>query len=99
VPYPTPSTPVLTVGEKTNTATTGTQKKFVPEAPTIEDFDHDTASTPKSLGKDHTNSTDGSAIYGHSRYSPAVSKTLQPFFFMSVVFSIPIARMFNSVVV
>ncbi|EMD84956.1 hypothetical protein COCC4DRAFT_45728 [Bipolaris maydis ATCC 48331] len=42
--------------------------------------------------------TSGSAIY-HRYYHPAVSKILQPFFFASIGFSIPITRMFRGAIV
>ncbi|EUC28704.1 hypothetical protein COCCADRAFT_8973 [Bipolaris zeicola 26-R-13] len=42
--------------------------------------------------------TSGSAIY-HRYYYPAVSKILQPFFFASIGFSIPITRMFRGAIV
>lgn len=42
--------------------------------------------------------TSGSAIY-HQYYHPAVSKILQPLFFASIGFSIPITRMFRGAIV
>lgn len=42
--------------------------------------------------------TSGSAVY-HRYYHPAVSKILQPFFFASIGFSIPITRMFRGAIV
>jgi hypothetical protein len=42
--------------------------------------------------------TGGAAIYEHY-YHPAVSKILQPFFFASIGFSIPITRMFRGAIV
>jgi Kef-type K+ transport system membrane component KefB len=42
--------------------------------------------------------TGGSAIYEHY-YLPAVSKILQPFFFASVGFSIPVTRMFRGAII
>ncbi|KAF5844114.1 hypothetical protein GGP41_010161 [Bipolaris sorokiniana] len=42
--------------------------------------------------------TSGSAIY-HRYYHPAVSKILQPFFFASIGFSIPITRMFRGAII
>ncbi|PSN58716.1 hypothetical protein BS50DRAFT_682663 [Corynespora cassiicola Philippines] len=42
--------------------------------------------------------TSGSAIY-HRYYHPAVSKILQPLFFASIGFSIPITRMFGGAIV
>ncbi|EDU40418.1 sodium-hydrogen antiporter [Pyrenophora tritici-repentis Pt-1C-BFP] len=45
-----------------------------------------------------THQTGGSDMYEHY-YQPAVSKILQPFFFASVGFSIPITRMFRGAIV
>jgi hypothetical protein len=45
-----------------------------------------------------TSTLDGAAIYEHY-YHVAVSKVLQPFFFASIGFSIPITRMFRGAIV
>jgi Kef-type K+ transport system membrane component KefB len=47
---------------------------------------------------DHSNDSCGSAIYEHY-YHPAVSKILQPLFFASIGFSIPITKMFRGSIV
>lgn len=47
---------------------------------------------------DDEQKTCGSAIY-HHYYNPAVSKFLQPLFFASIGFSIPITRMFDGAIV
>jgi hypothetical protein len=47
---------------------------------------------------DHRNGLCGSAIYEHY-YHPAVSKILQPLFFASIGFSIPITKMFKGSIV
>lgn len=56
-------------------------------------------SQPTKVDKDeHTNATGGAAIY-HHYYHPAVFKILQPFFFASIGFSVPITRMFRGAIV
>lgn len=54
------------------------------------------AETPNTTLTD--NDTSGVAIY-HHYYHPAVSKILQPLFFASIGFSIPITRMFKGAIV
>lgn len=49
-------------------------------------------------GDHHSEDTSGSAIYNHY-YHAAVSKILQPLFFASVGFSIPITKMFSGPIV
>ncbi|KAB2100354.1 hypothetical protein AG0111_0g11603 [Alternaria gaisen] len=57
------------------------------------------SSQPTKIEKDeHVDATGGAAIY-HHYYHPAVSKILQPFFFASIGFSIPIMRMFRGAIV
>ncbi|KAI4607822.1 hypothetical protein J4E83_009364 [Alternaria metachromatica] len=48
--------------------------------------------------EEHVVATGGAAIY-EQYYHPAVSKILQPFFFASIGFSIPITRMFRGAIV
>ncbi|RYN58174.1 hypothetical protein AA0114_g2284 [Alternaria tenuissima] len=57
------------------------------------------SSQPTKIEKEeHVDATGGAAIY-HHYYHPAVSKILQPFFFASIGFSIPITRMFRGAIV
>lgn len=61
----------------------------------------DNAATPRSCtgnGGNDGEETGGSAIYEHY-YHPAVSKILQPLFFASIGFSIPITKMFRGSIV
>jgi hypothetical protein len=65
---------------------------------TVDESNADTQLSQIS-GTDHDSSeTDGSAVYEHYYYS-AVSKILQPLFFASVGFSIPITQMFRGPIV
>ncbi|CAO2649417.1 Nn.00g068020.m01.CDS01 [Neocucurbitaria sp. VM-36] len=58
----------------------------------------ETQSSQTSDFQRHNEDTRGSAIYQQC-YHPAVSKILQPFFFASIGFSIPITRMFRGSIV
>lgn len=57
-----------------------------------------TQSAHASSTSSDSQNTSGSAIY-HRYYHPAVTKILQPLFFASIGFSIPIARMFRGAIV
>jgi hypothetical protein len=112
VPHPASSKPAsagtVTV-EKTDAATNGSQQGSSPMRPTTNDSNNITTIPPEhnfskndaveSSGVDEeVGETGGSAIYEHY-YLPAVSKILQPFFFASVGFSIPITRMFRGAII
>ncbi|KAG9196134.1 hypothetical protein G6011_01255 [Alternaria panax] len=56
------------------------------------------SSQPTKTEDEHIDATSGAAIY-HRYYHAAVSKILQPFFFASIGFSIPITRMFRGAIV
>jgi Kef-type K+ transport system membrane component KefB len=79
--------PSSQTGDSKTTRDTPTDKEGEPVAP-----------THPSTGDGHANELCGSAIYEHY-YHPSVSKILQPFFFASVGFSIPITRMFKGSIV
>jgi hypothetical protein len=112
VPHPAPSKPAsarIGTGEKTDAATTGSQQGPSPMRPTADDSNNITTTAPEhELGKSDAvessgvnkklDETGGSVIYEHY-YLPAVSKILQPFFFASVGFSIPVTRMFRGAIV
>jgi hypothetical protein len=113
VPHPAPSKSAsagtVTV-EKTDAAANGSQQGSSPTVPATDDSNDIITTTPPEheLSKSDTvessgvnkevDETGGSAIYEHY-YFPAVSKILQPFFFASVGFSIPITRMFRGAIV
>ncbi|RMZ73184.1 sodium hydrogen exchanger family [Pyrenophora seminiperda CCB06] len=62
------------------------------------DQDSDSKHSHQSTSDEASHQTDGSAIYEHY-YQPSVSKILQPFFFASIGFSIPITRMFRGAII
>jgi hypothetical protein len=107
VPHPAPkpkSTGTLPE-EKTDDATIGTPSgSATPNNPgavttsTPEAKSSKTGTAMPSSIKNEVDETGGSTIYEHY-YHPAVSKILQPFFFASVGFSIPITRMFRGAIV
>ena len=96
-------------GEKTVASTSGVGEGAPPILTTAADSDRIVTNTEVNQDSDlkhsrqsgpeeATHQTGGSAIYEHY-YQPAVSKILQPFFFASVGFSIPITRMFRGAIV
>ena len=87
-PTPTPPTAADSDGIITNVPTTQVDQTNDSKQP------HQTSPSPGIA----TYQTGGSAIYEHY-YQPAVSKILQPFFFASIGFSIPITRMFSGAIV
>lgn len=104
VPHPV-STPATSAAAEKSQAAVGPmlESSASPstEPPKTEaDQDHPAIlSQPSNMDKDeHVNMTSGAAIYEHY-YHPAVSKILQPFFFASIGFSIPITRMFRGAIV
>ncbi|KAH6866443.1 Sodium/hydrogen exchanger family-domain-containing protein [Alternaria rosae] len=104
VPHPTSASAMNAADEKRQ-ATVGPmlESSASPstEPPKTEaDQDHPAIpSQPSNMDKhEHVNMTSGAAIYEHY-YHPAVSKILQPFFFASIGFSIPITRMFRGAIV
>jgi hypothetical protein len=67
--------------------------------PTAHDIPQDAEpQSPRKAEDNLDNDTRGSSIYKHY-YHPAVSKILQPLFFASVGFSIPISKMFKGSIV
>jgi Kef-type K+ transport system membrane component KefB len=110
VPHPTPSTPASTGAievEKTKAPTTNTDQRSRTTSTTNNSDDITTATPEREPSQQNAiehssinkiDNTGGSAIYEHY-YHRAVSKILQPFFFASVGFSIPITRMFRGAII
>lgn len=75
-----------------------TQATF--NTPTKEGTNNPTATQPVSASSTSTDhhDTSGPAIF-HQYYHPSVSRILQPLFFASIGFSIPITRMFRAAII
>ncbi|KAF1942040.1 Sodium/hydrogen exchanger [Clathrospora elynae] len=96
VPHPSFNTGV-TVEEKTTNPASASQDAT--SATSSVPVEKDSAGPSSMLSnEENSDQTCGSVVYQHY-YHPAVSKILQPFFFASVGFSIPITRMFKGAIV